>query len=160
MVMEERTSLIVPAGEGRRMLVLGNEIEIKLSCSETAGAAFVFENTTPPGDGAPPHIHTREDEMIHVIAGDYEIFLGGKTYRATAGAVVNFPRSIAHGFRNVGSKPARALFIVTPGENFERFFQELSVAAPHVPADKTKLSELFSRYGLPIVEVSSEVTTA
>lgn len=159
MVIQKRTPLIVPAGAGRRLLVLGNEIEIKLSSSETAGMAFVFENTTPVGDGAPPHIHTREDEMIHVIEGDYEIVLDGKTYKASAGAVVNFPRSVVHGFRNVGTKSARALFIVTPGENFEKFFHELSSVAPHLPTDIAKVAEVFSRYGLPIAEVPSEVSS-
>lgn len=157
---EERTPLVVPAGEGRLLLVLGNEIEIKLSSSDTAAMAFVFESTTPPGDGAPPHIHTREDEMISVIEGDYEIFLDGKTYRATAGAVVYFPRSITHGFRNVGTTPARALFIVTPGENFERFFEELGSIAPNVPSDMAKVVEVFSRFGLPIVEASSAAWSA
>jgi hypothetical protein len=74
--------------------------------------------------------------------------------------VANFPRNIVHGFRNVSDQPARALFVVTPGENFERFFHELSSIAPDVPADMAKLAELFSRYGLPIVAASAGASAA
>jgi quercetin dioxygenase-like cupin family protein len=148
---QKAVPMVVPAAGGRKMLVIGNEIEIKLGCTDTAGALFIFENTTPPGDGAPPHVHTREDEVVHVVEGEYEVYLDGKTYTAGAGAVLNFPRNVVHGFRNAGKTPARALFIVTPGENFESFFNELSSIAPTVPADMDLVSAVFSKYGLPIM---------
>ena len=160
MAAQKGTPMVIPARGGRRLLVLGNEIEIKLGSSDTGGMAFVFENTTPPGDGAPLHVHTHEDEMIRVIEGEYQIFLDGKVYKATAGAVVNFPRSVAHGFRNISDKPSHALFIATPGESFERFFQELSSIAPGVPTDMAKIAEVFSRYGLSMVETSSGASAA
>jgi quercetin dioxygenase-like cupin family protein len=146
-----RTPVVVPADGGCKMMVIGNEVVIKLGSAETGGGLFVFENTTPPGDGVPPHVHYREDEMIHVMEGAYEVFLDGKTYTAAAGSVVNFPRNVVHAFRNAGSVPARALFIVTPGENFEAFFKELNAVAPTVPADKGKLVAVFEKYGLPLV---------
>ena len=111
----------------------------------------MFENTVNPGEGVPPHVHAREDEIIHLIEGSCEVFLDGKTYQAEAGAVVNFPRNVVHGFRNTGKAPARALFIVTPGENFESFFSELSEVAPTMPADMEKVAALFAKYGLPIM---------
>src|SRR5262252_1822092 len=64
MAAQKGNPMVIPARGGRKLLVLGNEIEIKLGSSDTGGMAFVFENTTPPGDGAPLHVHTREDEMI------------------------------------------------------------------------------------------------
>ena len=148
---------IIPAGGGRKMLVIGNEIEVKLSSEETGGALFVFENTTPAGDGVPPHIHSREDEVIHVIEGEYEIFLDGKMETAGAGALVNFPRNVVHGFRNIGNSPARALFIVTPGENFESFFNELSLLSSGGVPEMRKVAEIFDKYGLPIVRQAVEV---
>lgn len=151
MPIQKRTPLVVPAMEGRRMSVLGNEIEVKLGTSETAGLAFVFECVTPAGEGVPPHVHQHEDEIIRIIEGEYEIFLDGKTYKATDGAVINFPRSIVHAFRNSGKRPGRALFIVTPGENFERFFDELTTLPPNAPPDLARVADIFNRFGLPIV---------
>ena len=148
--MNKGKPMVVPANGGRKILVLGNEIEVKLGCAESAGTLFIFENTTPAGDGVPPHVHTREDEVVHVLEGEYEIYLDGKTYTAKAGAVANFPRNVVHGFRNVSAAPARAMFIVTPGENFESFFREMSAVDPSMPADMEKVAAVFSKYGLPI----------
>ena len=118
----------------------------------------MFENTTPPGDGVPLHVHEREDEIIQILQGELEVFLDGKTLRASAGSIVNFPRLVAHGFRNVSAAPVRSLFVATPGENFESFFRELSAVAPTVPADMQVVAEVFRRYGLPIVEAVPAAT--
>jgi quercetin dioxygenase-like cupin family protein len=142
--------VVVPAAGGRKMMVLGNEITVKLDSAQTGGALFVFENTVGPGEGVPPHVHSQEDEMIHMIEGTCEVFLDGKVFTAAAGSVINFPRNVVHGFRNTSGAPARALFIATPGENFEAFFNELSAVAPTRPADMEKVASIFARYGLPI----------
>ena len=142
--------MVVPASGGRKMMVLGNEITVKLSSAQTGGALFAFENTIQPGEGVPPHVHSREDEIIHMIEGECEVFLDGKTCVAGAGSLINFPRNVVHGFRNTSSVPARALFIATPGENFEAFFNELSAFAPTMPADMERVAQIFAKYGLPV----------
>jgi quercetin dioxygenase-like cupin family protein len=150
--MKHGLPVVVDANRGEHISVLGNRVEIRLNCADTGGAAFVFENTIPVGDGVPPHVHEREDEIVQILEGELEVFVDGKTLRASAGAIVNFPRLVAHGFRNVSNAPVRSLFIVTPGENFESFFRELSAIAPTMPADMEAVAEVFRRYGLPIVE--------
>lgn len=146
-----RTPKLLGASEGRRLAVIGHEITVKLTAAETDGGAYVFEDVCPPGAGVPPHVHTREDEILTVLEGEYEIFLDGKTYTATRGAVANFPRSVAHAFRNATNKPARALFVVTPAESFAEFFDELSTLPPHAPPDPAKVAEIFGRYGMTIL---------
>ena len=88
------------------MIVLGIEITLKLARPETGGDAYIFEALTPPGVSVPPHVHQHEDEIIQVIDGEFEIFLGGKTYKATQGSLINFPRFIAHGLTNIGENLA------------------------------------------------------
>lgn len=138
------------------MLALGNEIRLKLSSSETGGALYVFEILTPPGVFVPPHVHRHEDELLHVIEGEYEIFLDGRTYKAGPGALVNLPRLSPHGFGNVGKKPARAVFTIVPGANFERFFEELCALPADEPPDLVKVTEIFNRYGMAMVEMPSQ----
>jgi quercetin dioxygenase-like cupin family protein len=150
--MKQGLPAIVAADRGEHISVLGNKVEIRLSCAETGGSSFVFENTIPVGDGVPPHVHQREDEIVQILEGELEVFLDGKTLHAGTGDIANFPRLVAHGFRNVSAAPVRTLFIVTPGENFENFFRELSAIAPTVPADMNAVAEVFRRYALPIVE--------
>lgn len=155
MATPTRAPIVIPAKGGRHVVVLGNQIEVKLDTSATAGLAFVFEAVTPPGVGVPPHIHQHEDEIIRIIEGEFEIFLDGRRYQATDGAVINFPRSVVHAFRNSGTRPARALFVVTPGENFEKFFGELGALPSDAPPDMAKIAAIFERYGLPIVAGTS-----
>lgn len=133
------------------MLVLGNEITVKLASPETGGDFHVFEAVTPPGVGVPPHVHQHEDEIIQVIDGEFEIFLDGKTHTATQGAVINFPRFISHGFRNAGKTPGRAIFTVIPGANFEKFFEELSALPGDRPPDMARVAEIFRRYDIEIL---------
>jgi mannose-6-phosphate isomerase-like protein (cupin superfamily) len=141
---------ITPSNEGRKLFVLGNEITVK-RVSHEPGDIYVFEQLTPPGVGVPTHVHHREDEIIRVIDGEFEIFLEGEIFKATAGEVIQLPRLIPHSFRNVGKKPARALFTVIPGANFEKFFEELGALPIDEPADIAVVAEICSRYGIQIL---------
>jgi quercetin dioxygenase-like cupin family protein len=137
--------------EGRKIKVLGMEVTLKLSSLETAGGYFLFDGVVGPGDRVPPHVHHREDEIIQVLEGELEIFLGRRTFKAPAGAIAFFPRDVVHAFANVGNAPANVRFLATPGANFEKFFEELSALPADQPPDMAKVMEIFDRYGLPIV---------
>lgn len=150
MVVKEKEALVVSAGEGRKMRVIGNDVIVKLTRQETGGEYYLFEVITPPGVGVPPHVHQHEDEIIEVIEGEYEFMLGERTYIVTAGALVHFPRHMPHAFRNVGAKPGRTLWTVIPGANFEEFFEELG-ALPEGPPDLEKVAAIFVRYGMEIL---------
>jgi quercetin dioxygenase-like cupin family protein len=142
---------VVQPGEGPKLTVVGSQVMVMLSCAQTGGAFYAFEGSVPPGSGVPPHVHQHEDEVIQILEGDFEVFLDGKIHKASAGAVLYFPRFVAHGFTNVGKTIGRGFFIASPGENFERFFTELSALPTNQPPDMAKVAEIFARYGLPIV---------
>ncbi|MBW3629231.1 MAG: quercetin 2,3-dioxygenase [Gemmatimonadetes bacterium] len=122
--------------EGTPLWIMGDQITIKITAEQTGGAFAVWENTTPPGAGSPPHIHNREDEAFHVLEGTFEFMLEGRLERAGPGTLVYVPRGVPHMFRNVSDAPARALVWVTPG-GFERFFLEVGrpASATGSPAD-------------------------
>lgn len=67
-------------------------------------------------------------------------------------AIVNFPRSVVHAFRNVVFVSVPSHLVVTPGENFKTLLLELSAAAPTASSDMQVVAEVFRRYGLPIVK--------
>jgi quercetin dioxygenase-like cupin family protein len=142
---------VVQPGKGRKIMVLGQEITVKLSTPETGGDYFLFESVVAPGFRVPPHIHSREDEIIQVLEGELEVFLGGKMFNAPAGAIAFFPRNIVHAFGNIVNTPASARFFVSPGANFEKFFDELCKLPANQPPDMAQVTEIFDRYGLPIV---------
>jgi len=142
---------ILQPTEGRTLVVLGQEITVKLSCAETGGQYYLFETVTPPGARVPPHVHSREDEILEVLDGELEVLLGGKAFKAPAGTIAFFPKHVAHAFGNVGTTPAKGRFLVSPGANFEAFFGELSALPAGQPPDMPKVMEIFARYGLPIL---------
>jgi quercetin dioxygenase-like cupin family protein len=150
MLTETKAATVVQSGQGRPLNILGHAVTIKLAQQETDGNYYVFEVVTPPGHGIPPHVHSREDEIIQVIEGEYEILLGEQTYQAKPGATLHFPRHIPHGFRNVGSTPGTTFWTVIPGANFEQFFEELG-ALPAGPPDMAKVVAIFGKYGMEVL---------
>lgn len=151
MSTQTKTAIVIQTGQGRQMNVLGHAVTIKLSEPETGGAYYVFELVTPPGHGIPPHVHKNEDEVIQVIEGEYEIQLGEQIFQAKAGAVIHFPRYLAHAFRNSGSRPGTTVWTVIPGANFERFFAELGALPAGGPPDMAKVAAIFSKYEIELL---------
>jgi quercetin dioxygenase-like cupin family protein len=143
--------VIVPPEDGRTITVLGAEITVKLSSSDTKGDFYIFEGAVASGGGVPPHVHSREDEILEVLAGEFELVLGPDHFRLAEGGMAFFPRNVAHGFTNSGTTPAKYRITVSPGSNFEEFFEELSALPLDQSPDSDKVSEIFERFGLPIV---------
>ncbi|HUS14848.1 MAG TPA: cupin domain-containing protein [Chloroflexia bacterium] len=141
---------VVFPGAGDQVHALGLTAIEKVRSADTAGVCYAFEVLVPPGFGIPPHVHSREDEILYVIEGEYAIILGTEQFRAGAGSVLNFTRGTAHGFQNVGATTARALHVVTPGTSFEQFLHDLGQVPPG-PPDLPRLAALFGKYGMELL---------
>lgn len=128
----------------REFVVLGDRMLIKQSAESTGGRYAVMEQLLQPGDGPPPHIHTREDEVFYIAQGEFDILLGNRTIRAKAGDVLDAPRNVRHTYHCVGEAPGTIVFLTYPA-GIERFFAE---AAKIGPTEMDKLFELASHYGL------------
>jgi quercetin dioxygenase-like cupin family protein len=149
-MMTSKSARVIPTTEGRAMNVLGHTATIKLGSDQANGDYYVFDLLSPPGAGLPPHVHQHEDEVIYVAEGEYAVWLAGEVFTATAGATLHFPRLTPHGFQNVGATPSRTVWVVTPGRNFEPFFDELG-ALPAGPPDLAKVAAIFGRYQIDLL---------
>jgi quercetin dioxygenase-like cupin family protein len=119
----------IPPGEGGTSLwVFGELVTHKIPSHKTGGAYALFEVTTPPGAGSPPHAHHREDESFYVMEGEYEFLIEGGTIRVRAGSLLYFPKGTLHAHRGSGEGAGKMLVTQTPGGLYERFFEE--VGAP------------------------------
>ncbi len=143
-------AFVVLPGVGQQMNELGHTAIEKVCSADTGGAYYAFEVTSPTGMGIPPHVHSHEDEVIYVIEGDFEVFLGGTVFRAGPGSLLNFARGTPHGFQNVGTTTGRTLWVVTPGASFEQFFHELAQVPPG-PPDFPMIAALFGKYGMDVL---------
>jgi mannose-6-phosphate isomerase-like protein (cupin superfamily) len=130
--------------------VLGHSITTLLEKKHSGGNYYVFECITPPGMGIPPHVHDREDEIISIVEGEFDIMLGDRQFKASAGDLCYFPKHIPHSFQNTGSRAGKTLWTVIPGANFEEFFENLG-ALPAGEPDLKMIAKIFSEYGMMIL---------
>ncbi|MCC6951234.1 MAG: cupin domain-containing protein [Phycisphaerales bacterium] len=114
----------VPPGEGRALHGPGGDVLVhKITSKDSGGSTLLSDYFLPAGGGTPLHVHTHEDETFFVIEGEVTFFVDGKRLVAGAGATVFGPRGVPHCFKNCSEKAARMVLLVTPGENFERFYE-------------------------------------
>lgn len=115
-----------PPDEGTRSLwVLGELLTYKVPSRRTGGAYSLFEVTTQPGAGPPPHVQHREDECFYVLDGEFEFLSGEETLRIGAGSLLYVRKGTLHAHKNVGESVGRMLVSQTPGGLYERFFEEV-----------------------------------
>lgn len=142
---------------GRLYDVGGDRVRILIDAAATGGALGMIEAEIAPGSGPPPHVHSREDETLHVLEGALVFMVDGERHLVRAGETTFAPRGIPHSVRNDGRAAARVLVTLTPG-GFERFFIETGTPAepgsPITPATPDALARLVGiapRYGLRFV---------
>ena len=137
---------VVSSGHGTTFNILGHAVTVKLH-SWDGNNNYVFEMISPPGSGIPPHVHSVEDEVIYVLEGEFDVVVGGESYKANKGDCLNFVRNIPHGYKNSGKIDARTLWYITPGRSFEEFFDQLSQFPPG-PPDEQAFASLCKQHGM------------
>ncbi len=152
---EKEVTHVPPGGGARSLWVMGVLVTLKVPGRKTGGAYALFEVTTQPGEGPPPHVHHREDEAFYVIEGEYEFLVGGEPLRAETGSLLYVPKGTLHTHTNVGEGAGRMLVTQTPGGLYELFFQK---AGMPVDGDdgRSPAFEERSEAGKRIIEVAAE----
>jgi len=155
LVMPAHSELLLPevgvAGVGYRLLI---------SSKQTGGAYELMYFVAPPGVGSPMHMHQHEDECAHMLEGEIEGLVGGHLIRTPAGSALHLPQKVPHGFRSVGSVPARFLMWVTPG-NLSGFYEsclskwdvDSKSTEPPSEAEMMSLGQTAARFGIEILPV-------
>jgi quercetin dioxygenase-like cupin family protein len=117
----------VRSGHGAAYSLIGELITFKVTSTETADTFSVLELTSQPQGGPPLHTHPAAEVLI-ILEGEFE-FSGldrGERYtiRATGGDVVYIPGGAPHTYKTVSSTPGKAVGVLAPGGEMERFFAE------------------------------------
>ena len=156
-----QATLIQPGG-APTYLVLGDLYTFLAVGEDTGGTYSLYEIVMQPQSTTPPHSHDQAAESHYILEGEVEYQFDGQTTVATQGTYLSFPKGLRHGFKNVGSKPAKVLAIATPSGP-EQFFaevgqlvnlpmnpeQERNQNRPPSPADIEKAVEIAStKYGI------------
>src|SRR5262245_4608794 len=101
--------------EGQAVWSLTTLTLVKATAKQTANAFGLIEQFAPVVLASPYHVHRSEDETFYVLEGQLEFISGERRLTSGPGAYVFLPRDIPHGFRVVGTTPARFLILITPG---------------------------------------------
>jgi quercetin dioxygenase-like cupin family protein len=123
MILTHKTTLVQP-GKGSTYLALGDLYTFLATGEDTGGAYSATEVLMQPQSFTPPHCHYQANEAHYVLEGEIEYQLADRTIIATPGTFLNFPKNQYHGFKNIGSNPAKVLVMVTPS-GVEQFFSDV-----------------------------------
>lgn len=144
-------------GQGSSYWVLSDLYTFKAVGEDTGQVYALVEAMVQPQSGSPPHIHSLEDEAFYIQEGKFEFQLDQQTIVATPGTFLQSPKGQLHCFKNIGDKPGKLLFWVTPA-GLEKFFAEVGspvedpTARPPVSSeDIEKILTASSKYGLEII---------
>ncbi|PIB36021.1 cupin [Reichenbachiella sp. 5M10] len=143
-------SKIIRDGNGDVLNVLGDIQTHKLVGSDTDNQIVEWVDDVEPGVGIPPHIHTKEDEIFRVIAGQIEIMVDGKTTVLQAGDTAFAPKNISHAWTVVGTEKAKMITSAFPA-GIEMMFQELSDLPPGPPNFET-VAKICGNHGISFVK--------
>ena len=133
-------------GGGRTQNFLGAPLTFLIDSADTGGAYSLMEATVRPGDEAPPHVHTSEDEAYYILDGSWTFRCGEMTTEAGPGSTVFLPRRLQHAF-TVHTETARALVLISPG-GLDAAFRELARPGEAEAPPLGQVLETFGRYGV------------
>ncbi len=123
--MADAEPRIVAPGQAEVIPFPGHDTRALSHQHDTPTGTVVLELALPPKTfGAPPHVHTNEDEQFYVLEGSVDFLDRGEVVRASEGSLVILPRGHLHGFWNGSDAPARLLLVISPGD-FGDFFDEV-----------------------------------
>lgn len=122
--------------------------------NDTGGTYSFWENRILPGQGAPLHVHTQEEESWYVLEGELTWTVGDKEFNAKQGSFINLPRFVPHKFLNKSHKPARMMLTYAPAGT-ENWFLDVGTPAtdhgtPPVPTKEEieRALKLGNQYGV------------
>jgi transcriptional regulator with XRE-family HTH domain len=113
---DERAGLLVRASERRRIVYQGLGAVDEFLTRATDGRLQVILSTIEPGGGTgeEPYTHESDEEVVIVLEGSLDLWVGPEHYRLEAGDAVTHSSRIPHRNTNPGPGLARVLFCSTP----------------------------------------------
>src|SRR5213078_3136753 len=110
-------------------------VTIRVSMSDGQDGISVLEHRVPYGFSPPLHLHRAEDEVLHVLEGEFRVKIKDQEHRLGAGDVLLAPKGVPHTYRVEPVHGGRCLTITVRGD-FEHFVRAVSR-----PAERSELPE-------------------
>jgi transcriptional regulator with XRE-family HTH domain len=113
---DERAGSLVRAGERRRIVYQGLGAVDEFLTRATDGKLQVIMSTIEPGGGTgdEAYTHDSDEEVVVVLEGSLDLWVGPEHYLLHAGDAVTHSSRVPHRNTNPGPGVARVLFCITP----------------------------------------------
>ena len=113
---DERAGSVVRAADRRRVVYQGLGAIDEFLTRSTDGKLQVILSTIEPGGGTgdEAYTHDSDEEVVIVLEGSLDLWVGAEHYRLEAGDAVTHASRIPHRNTNPGPGVARVLFCITP----------------------------------------------
>jgi quercetin dioxygenase-like cupin family protein len=145
-------------GPGPYHWFLNTLVRVHVSCDEGTDNISYIEHHVRQGESPPLHIHEREDEIFHLLAGSFTFRQGETDVRKGPGDVIFIPKGTPHTFRC--DSATGHFFSITTGRDFELFLRalwrpaergELPTPAAPTPAQIDGLVKVAAVHHMPVV---------
>lgn len=113
---DERAGIVVRARDRRRVVYQGLGAIDEFLTRATDGRLQVILSTIEPGGGTGDEAYTHEsdEEVVVVLEGSLDLWVGPEHFRLQAGDAVTHSSRLPHRNTNPGPGVARVLFCMTP----------------------------------------------
>ena len=126
-----------------------NNLDVKISGTDTDNEVAVFEQTGLTPNGGPPlHIHPFQDEWFYVIEGEYLFQVGDEKYQLKPGDTIFLPKNVQHAFLQKTEK-GKMIVSYFPAGKMEAFFKFTDKWTS--PPSKEAVAQAFADHDMQVV---------
>jgi transcriptional regulator with XRE-family HTH domain len=113
---DDRAGIVVRAADRRRVTYQGLGAVDEFLTRATDGRLQVIMSTIQPGGGTgdEAYTHDSDEEVVVVLEGVLDLWVGPEHYRLESGDAVTHSSRVPHRNTNPGPGVARVLFCITP----------------------------------------------
>jgi len=113
---DDRAGVVVRAADRRRVVYQGLGAIDEFLTRATDGKLQVIMSTIEPGGGTgeEAYTHDSDEEVVVVLEGVLDLWVGQEHYRLETGDAVTHSSRVPHRNTNPGPAVARVLFCITP----------------------------------------------
>ena len=113
---DESAGVVVRVGDRRKIVYQGLGAVDEFLTRGTDGRLQVIYSTIQPGGGTgdEAYTHDSDEEVVVVLEGSLDLWIGPEHYRLEAGDAVTHSSRVPHRNTNPGPGVARVLFCITP----------------------------------------------
>lgn len=146
---------VAKAGEGRyhgHIQLKGvnqNILDVKVSGKDTNGDLAIFEQTSlSPKRGVPLHVHPHQNEIFHILDGEYHFQVGETKHELKTGDTIFLPRNVPHAWVQMAERGSMTV-IMQPAGKLEEFFVAMA-ALDHEPSP-AEVARIFAEHDMKVV---------